>query len=366
MAADINVRDLTTAPRNIPIEVEGTVAYEVLLTMWRITNTEETPDNFDLGKDWHEAVGSRIPADLRLELEELGGPHGWVWLALMGLIASAPHPHTPEQMLRWLAGVDDQRLLRWLIGYLSHQGEAALVEQAVTGDRKALEELISEGKGPEMIEHAALLITVGADLPGRLAGAITAFRQTALAEYEDELAGAISRAAAARRANPTRSDAKTVIEEVTAGLDFDIPLGVTRLIIVPSVVTRPLSLIDQHRETLMVCYGVADEFISADPEAPPSWLVRTYKALSDDRRLRILRRLGEGETTLDELTELLDLSKSTVHHHISVLRAAGLIRVKLSNGDRAKTYNLRGRALTDAAEFLDSYLRTDLEGTDHG
>lgn len=366
MAADANVRDLTTAPRNIPIEVEGTVAYEVLLAMWRITNSKERPDNFDLGKDWHEQIGSRIHQDLRRELRDLGGPNGWVWLALMGLIASSPHPHTPEQMFRWLDGVDDQRLLRWLIGYLSHRGEGALVEQAATGDRKALEELISERKGPEMVEHATLLIAAGADLPGRLAGAITAFRETALAEDEDEFAGAISRAAAARRANPSRSDAKTVIEDVTAGLDFDIPLGVTRLIIVPSVVTRPLSLIDQHRETLMVCYGVADEFISADPEAPPSWLVRTYKALSDDRRLRILRRLGEGETTLDELTEMLDLSKSTVHHHISVLRAAGLIRVKLSDGDRAKTYSLRGRALTDATDFLDSYLRTDLEGADHG
>ena len=167
----------------------------------------------------------------------------------------------------------------------------------------------------------------------------------------------------ARRATATRDDAKTVIEDVTNGLDFEIPLGVTRVILMPSVVLKPLSLIDQFRDTLLVFYAVADEFIDSDPEAPPSWMVRTYKALSDERRLRILRRLSEGETTLDELTELLGLSKSTVHHHISVLRAAGLVRVHLSKDKErskheSKSYALREQPLVNAGHLLDSYVRT--------
>ena len=75
----------------------------------------------------------------------------------------------------------------------------------------------------------------------------------------------------------TRGDAKTVIEEVTNGLTYDVPQGVKRLVLIPSVVTRPLSIIDQHRGTLTVYHAVADEFIDSDPESPPSTLVRTYK-----------------------------------------------------------------------------------------
>lgn len=101
------------------------------------------------------------------------------------------------------------------------------------------------------------------------------------------------------------------------------------MVLVPSVVTRPLSLVDSARGTLLVYYGMADDFITSDPEAPPSWLVRMYKALSDEKRLRIMRRLSEGETSLDELTEMLGLSNSTVHHHLSQLRGAGLIRVHI-------------------------------------
>lgn len=365
MAIDINVRDLTSAPRRIPIEVEGTVAYEVLITLWRLHNPKEKPESFDMGKDWHQELRSRVGDDLAEELNTLSGPYAWVWLALTGLIAFSPHPHTPDRMFRWLAGIDHLRLLRWLIGYVSHQGPGSLVEQAAMGDREALEELIAEKKAHAgMLEHMASLIETGTELPGRLADAIGAFRETVLGDDEEELAGAISRAAAARRATPSRADAKTIIEEVTSGLEYEIPLGVTRLIIVPSVVTRPLSLIDQYRENLMVFYGVADEFISDDPEAPPSWLIRTYKALADENRLRILRRLAEGETTLDELTEMLGLSKSTVHYHLSGLRGAGLVRVHLT--DNNKTYGLRPQALADASDLLDSYIRTATEGAEHG
>src|SRR5690606_27895072 len=138
-------------------------------------------------------------------------------------------------------------------------------------------------------------------------------------------------------------------EDVTNGVDYEIPLGVTRVILVPTMVIRPLSLIEQYRDVLMVFYGLADEFINLNPEAPPSWLVKFYKALSDEKRLRILRRLSEADASLDELTQLLDLSKSTVHHHITILRGAGLIRVSMgSDKGESMAYGLRPQALEDA------------------
>jgi DNA-binding transcriptional ArsR family regulator len=103
-----------------------------------------------------------------------------------------------------------------------------------------------------------------------------------------------------------------------------------------------------------------DEFVESDPEAPPPWLVNTYKALSDERRLRILRRLREEDSTLESLTEMLELSKSTVHHHISILRGAGLVRVSVpieeGRKHKSRTYSLRDKALGDATGLLDSYL----------
>jgi DNA-binding transcriptional ArsR family regulator len=126
------------------------------------------------------------------------------------------------------------------------------------------------------------------------------------------------------------------------------------------VILRPLSVIDRHREMLLVFYGLDDDFLINNPEAPPAWMVKFYKAMSDEKRLRILRRLSEGDTSLDELTTMLDISKSTVNHHITILRAAGLIRIQIRNNDggkESKCYGLRPQAFEDASSSLESYMR---------
>ena len=361
------IRDLTSTSRRIPIEVEGGASYEIILTMWTVFNPEETGCAVDLGPKWCQGVREATPEDLVTELQTLAGPNGAVLLSLLGLVAAAPHPHDPDRVFDWLGSINPQRLRRWLLGYVGESADPGLVEQGANGDMDAVRQIVSTIKGGKLEEelqnHLVSLFEIpGEELRDRLVHAIRRFRSEVFSEHEETFTAAINRAAAAQRATSTRDSAKAVIEEVTNGLDYEIPIGVSRVTLVPSVVVRPLSLIDQSRDTLLVFYGMADEFIDSDPEAPPSWLVKTYKALSDERRLRILRRLSEEEASLDDLVDLLGLSKSTVHHHMSVLRAAGLVRVRMSgNKDHkeSKAYALRTQALTNAGAFLDTYVKTD-------
>lgn len=359
------VRDLQGVSRRIPIEVEGNVTHDLLLTIWAMLTGKESNSAMELGSGWRDKIAERTPDDLQEELLQLGGPHASVWLSISAFLTTAPHPHDIDRLIAWLRGVDTNRLRRWVLSYMSHSKDPALVEQVLDGDRSALDELFGEYKDvkPDLIPFAEWLITTD-ELPERYADCMSRYRHEVFGIHEEDFGGAIARAAAARRAAPARGDAKTIVEEVTAGIDFDIPIGVTRIVLVPSVVTRPLSLIDGHRDRLIVYYGVADEFIDDDPEAPPSWLIRTFKALSDDKRLRIMRRVAEGETSLDDLTEMLDLSKSTVHHHVGQLRAAGLVRVRIATEvDRGKNvYSLRREALHDALQFLDTYLEVTRQG----
>lgn len=53
---------------------------------------------------------------------------------------------------------------------------------------------------------------------------------------------------------------------------------------------------------------------------------RVFKALADISRLKILKLLREGELCACELTIALSSSQSTVSHHLSVLKNAGLIK----------------------------------------
>lgn len=360
------VTELTAAPRRLPIDIEGSVTYEIPLTIWTsfYPKDKDAYRTHDLGKEWFQEVRKATADDLAAELSTLGGPFVNNWLAIANLMLAAPHPHSPDRVFAWLDGVNEQRLRRWILGYYSHDEDQALIEQAASGDVAAAVELLGEAadKKPELVEHFEWLLQ-SEGMPARYADGLRRFHHEVFADFEEEFAGAISRAAAARRAMPTRGSAKEVVEEVTSGIDVEIPMGVSRVVLIPSVVVRPLSVIDTHRGTLYVYYGIADEFIDSDPEAPPSWLVRTYKALGDERRLRIMRRLGEGSSTLDDLSDLLGVSKSTAHHHLSLLRGAGLVRVHVPGrgSGKKKTYSIREEALNDASAFLDNYVKTTEE-----
>jgi DNA-binding transcriptional ArsR family regulator len=269
-------------------------------------------------------------------------------------------------VFEWLQNIEPRRLRLRLLGYATgHLTDPALVEEAAAGDTEALRQLLvtaveewSDEKKDKYLDHAFTLFSLDeVELRDRVVAVLRRYRQEVFSTFEAEFGAAIARAAAARRAMGNLGPAKDVIEDVTKGLDYEIPLGVTRVVLIPSLVTRPLSILDQHRELLLVYYGMADEFVETDPDAAPSWLVRTYKALGDERRLRIVRRLSEGETTFEELTEMLGLTKSTVHHHISILRAAGLVRVHVPEDDgRQRTYSLRRQAIDNAFDSLDSYI----------
>ncbi len=80
-----------------------------------------------------------------------------------------------------------------------------------------------------------------------------------------------------------------------------------------------------------------------------------YKALGDERRLRMLSILNEGDAGLMEIAERVDLAKSTTHHHLRILRSAGLVRVTVGEN---KSYSLRREGVPEAARLLDAYLTT--------
>lgn len=357
ISRESRVHHLQSGRQRIPVEVDGVVTYELFLAIW--TAFDRECGNTDLEQDWPVRFREATPADLAREIEELGGPHCALWLSLLGLVATAPRPHHPDHVLAWLTGINPQRLRRWILGHVSNYSDPSLVEAGAEGDIEAVRRLAPPDK-PELAEHLVSLFALpGEELRDRVVATVKRFREEVFAEHEAEFAAAIERAAAAQRAVSGRDDPEAVIEQVTNGVDYEIPLGVTRVLLVPTLVVRPLSVIDQHRETLLVFYGMADEFIDSDPEAPPSWLVKVYKALGDEKRLRVLRRLAEEETTLDELTDLLGVSKSTVHHHISVLRAAGLVRVHVvkaeGDGKESSTYAIRTQALESAESAFEAY-----------
>jgi DNA-binding transcriptional ArsR family regulator len=125
------------------------------------------------------------------------------------------------------------------------------------------------------------------------------------------------------------------------------------VVLVPSAVVRPWVLISEAGSLRIFVYPVSAETLSADPDAPSPWMVSFYKALADERRLRILNMLASGPASLPEVAERMGLAKSTVIHHIRALRTAGLVLITVGDD---KEYSLRPQAIPEAGRLLQAYL----------
>jgi DNA-binding HxlR family transcriptional regulator len=68
------------------------------------------------------------------------------------------------------------------------------------------------------------------------------------------------------------------------------------------------------------------------------------KVLADDSRLTLLRALHQTEISVGDLARLLDLTEPTVSHHLSRLREAGLVTLRMDGNQRFYRLNESGLA----------------------
>ena len=67
---------------------------------------------------------------------------------------------------------------------------------------------------------------------------------------------------------------------------------------------------------------------------------KTFQALASSTRLTVLRALDERRKTLTELARDMELNKATVHEHLQLLTAAGLVKKRDDEGRKWIYYEL--------------------------
>ena len=58
------------------------------------------------------------------------------------------------------------------------------------------------------------------------------------------------------------------------------------------------------------------------------------KILADESRLKLLRLISQGEQTAGDLAGKMNLSDPTVSHHLTRLREAGLVTLRMAGNQR--------------------------------
>jgi biotin operon repressor len=354
------VRDFTATPSNEPVvDLALHSAADLLVVLWLLDGCDENLQDFEeygLGPDWFTAFSTELSDEATGAVEHVGA--GDVWVSIMSVLADLPDGSTVDEFIDHVQAMDPVDLRTRLVE-LKKPGRADtdLLNAAAAGDEGALDELLAL---PMFKEHQRWRNTIEGllgippqETADRLVAAMRAVQKDAFAEYEAEFRAILERDIKAHRSMAERMSAERLVELTTNGISIE-QAGYTRpILLVPTVAGRPWVIFTDTPDQLIMAYPVADEYMDADPDAPPSWLIKTYKALGDERRLRVLRRLSSGPASLHDLAEELDISKSTLHHHMMLLRAAGLVKVIIGN---EKEYALRADVVPETAAVLQSYI----------
>jgi DNA-binding transcriptional ArsR family regulator len=302
----------------------------------------------------------RASAGLRGAVARVGDGSGEVWLHLLGLATETPAPRDAAGLLAHLEATDPLELRRQLLGadvpaWRKYVDRADILA-AAEGDRAAQARLLADPRyyaGSAVRALAVLLPLDPAETKRRLLAVLRGWHQESFAAREAAAVELLAADAAAAGELAASVPPRRLIELVTGGFAYEPEAECPRVLLIPQLAARPWLLLCQHRDTRLICYPARPDV--DDRGATAEGALRLGRALADGQRLRILDALAAGPRDLDQLAAALGLARSTIHHHLALLRAAGL--VTLAGNARRYRYGLRGDAVGEATALLAALLR---------
>jgi len=319
--------DRSTA-RRLTLAVDHGLAYEALLALAAVRG-EVPAERLQEGERLRAAYGA-LPAATRREIEAVDAGFGFNWSDLVGLVRSAPAPRGVPELVAHLRSLDplDAKLamLGWHDPELRRQVGADVYRSAAAaepgGVRRFRAQVQAAGR-PRPGPLVSLPAPAAIERAVKVLESIPPDFYLPTPDLEKLLAtAAVNAASVGTRVAPTAA-----VESVTRGLVYRDEAGVEELLLVPASSFRPWTVILDHERTKIFCFPVWPPAPSGG--APPAGLVAVHRALGDDTRLLLLKRLAAGRATFSQLSRDLGLARSTVHHHELILRTAGLVRLHL-------------------------------------
>ena len=340
-------------PGAVTVEIEVAEAAEVLMSICAVADVGDH-DTFDLGAEWLQARLDSIPDDLRAEVLELRLGDMKVAAHLLGIVYETPGPRTFAAFMERLEAIDPVELKLHLFGHYdttSGHIPADLVEDAARGDAAAIDKVLdalAEWSDKHEL-YRSLLQMEGSEVKARIVGLLPRWYEHVFAANEPEWRAAAERDAEAKRALAKRHSPEQLVELATRGYQYTPPGAIRTLVFFPSWFMRPWVILWEHKGAKIFCYPIAPP---PEEGAGPAEVARVYKALGDEGRLKLLRRLSDGPMKLSEAAAELGVAKSTAHHHLAILRQAGFVTIR---DEDENVYSLR-TDLPQTGDLLTVYL----------
>jgi DNA-binding transcriptional ArsR family regulator len=348
-----SLRSAGSRPPALAATVEWGEAYEALSAIAMLTG-DEPEDSYEVGPSWFTQTRRAASSNLKAAIKKLVGRTGPRWFLLLGLTHEAGGRRDVASLVSRLRKSRAEDVLLALLGghlpRLRLDEGRRLVMQAIAGDLEAAAGVAARSMPGErrVVEQLSALGPVSAK--ALTIEVLERWDIEVFAAGRTEWSAVLEANARTLDQASSRLRPEELIDRATGGITYEGEAGIDRVLLVPSLVNRPWIVISEWDSTKIFVYPVSPGVAGAgDPERE---MVRVYRALGDDTRLRILHEMAGGDRRITDLARSLGLAKSTIHSHLVILRTAGLVRFRL--GDE-KRYGLR-KGRPDLNQLLDEYL----------
>lgn len=278
---------------------------------------------------------------------------------LLGLASESPEPRSGTALLETMRGLPAEALVFNMAGgyrrTVRRLTSPEIISEAVAGDEAARREFRRTSM-PDVDHWQAalrfLLSEPAQQIAEQTIEAFAAWHEHGVAPTEERLARDEADAVERLRSERSAWSVAAALPRVAPGIEYQPPAEVDDIVFMPAVVIRPLVAFLDHRNAAIIAFAASDP---ADADDPPASVVLLGKALGDPLRLRALRALAGGPSTLVDLAQELGVPRTTLSHHIGLMRAAGLVTLTIEDG-RTGRLALRTEGVDDLPRLLREFL----------
>jgi len=336
--------------------VSGPV-FEVIAELAAFASGPARP-SLESGKAWVREVRRLAGRDLIQRVEHWAFA---VYTELASIALELGPPFETRRLVDGLRHTPPARLRRRLVGAESPPNRAMVsdgaFDRALRGDAKAQAEVRKElGVNAEARAGIDRIFATGpAALRAEAAAIVESWAERVTPAFAARSGDLVRRDVEPKEGLLRVTAPRDALRVFTNGVDIDPRGWADQVVVIPAVALRPFIAPVESGSTLLLLVSVADDTIDAVAGGPPRRLVQAASALGDTQRLQILHELAAGERTATELSAALGVDRTSLHHHLGILRSAGLVAVK-SEGVESWRYSLRADSLDRAASALTDYL----------
>lgn len=256
------------------------------------------------------------------------GRYGWINLA--GPLTAGRGAWTADALRRWVESTEADEVHRVLAGARRRQLRSRLDDETITAA------LAGGDRGARVQWRRALRDTLLQVSPWLLATPPEQVRATLLDVLQRLPAPTRPPPLPRIRERLAEVGPDALLDEVAPGVTYRTGILDDVLLVSSPAVSPILVVVDEVDRTVILHPPLVDGM----PDDAGARLRELGRAVGDDTRIRLLQTLRLGPSTLPQLCDGLGSPRTTLLHHLALLRSAGLISIEVIDGE-PNLYRLR-------------------------